>query len=152
MASVLRQALAAIKTAIEGIDGSGDYNNSFANAEIMYGWQLTSPGHSEIGVCIDCDGVASTTGPNLCQWTRASDVAIGVWQPTARQEALLNAADLMDDIMMAIESDRTLGLYSVGARDVSVEGEAFRGDDVGFKGHAYALIRVRFTYAVSTGG
>ena len=111
MAAELRDVLAAIKTAIETVNGSGVYTHNLSDGDrVVYGAEVDPARVPRVNI-FDV-AWSATHGARLGYYERVSNVSIIGYVGAADDSngaRLLAAADLLNDICRALESDRTLG-------------------------------------------
>lgn len=127
MASELRDVLAAIKTALETVNGSGVYTHNLSDGDrVVYGAEVDPTRVPRVNI-FDV-AWSATHGARLGFYERVSNVSIIGYVGAADDSngaRLLAAADLLNDVCRALESDRSLGGE---ARDVIINSaRAFDG-------------------------
>jgi len=130
--SITTAILSALKTAMQGVNGAGSYTYDLsATDQVNIGAQWPPPIVPYAYIRLVRVSTADTAP--LGHYGRTVECQVfGFVHATAdtAQARTTAAADLMDDLMLAIESDRKLGIGVV--RDVHVEATAFDGGDENF--------------------
>lgn len=154
MASKTRSVLAAVRTALATINGASGYvHNLSATGRVRGGRPTASDGTSPPCAWVALGRLTSSHGPQLGRYQRNLVIDLEARAPstadtTEEREAI--AADLLDDLATAIETDRTLGGLVL---DVIVEGATLDGEECGIPGIAVALVQVSvYWYADSAAG
>lgn len=152
MASRLRSILGAVKTAISAVNGAGGYVYDLsATGIVQIGEPTMSDGPQPPRVWIWLTDIAGEHGPELGGYRRSASIAVSGVVPstsTTREEHLLAAADLLDDLSVALQADRTLGGYVL---DVLVSGAPLSGAELGIPGAPAAILAVE-VYYLEVGG
>lgn len=139
MASRTRSIIAAVKAKLAGINGAaGGYVHDLSQTGRV---KVGRPGKS---VTVPCAWVAIGTlesehGPRLGRYKRTLLVDIEARTPTSvdsAEERGLAAADLLDDIITALEADRRMGGLVL---DLKVSGMSVNGDEIQIPGMAVAF-------------
>lgn len=143
----------ALLAALAGVDGSGSYTHDLSGAGRVARVRVAQPLISGAFVTCVFDDAPSRHDIVLGTYRRDLQFTIVGWGVTgadtdeARQEA---ACNMMDDVMRAVEADRSLGglVY-----DVLCHGRSFIGSDAE-SGAQYpvAVIKVEVHLRVGTGG
>lgn len=111
MASELQDILAAIKSALETPNGSGVYTHDLSDGDrVVYGAEVDPARVPRVNI-FDI-AWSSEHGARLGYFERTAEVAcIGYVGATSDSNGsrFLAAADLLNDMCRALESDRTLG-------------------------------------------
>ena len=161
MSSLGTQITAAIKTALEGIDGTGSYTHDLSDDGVVriasedteggYPSVTIEPAGMKSGRAAVPSGSVGRVALN--QWGRAYTRLIWarVDHGGTTQLALAAAEDLLDDICRAIEADPRLGLKSEGVIDSIVDGTAYAGGDEGVSEGASVFAEVTVYAALTTG-
>ena len=127
-----RTILNQIKTQIGNVNGSGSFSADLSGADQVVIGESFSP-HRVPGAYIYPNGITTTQAAGrtvLTRFDRTMTVQIEAWTAatsSAPGTALLDALDLQDDIMRALESDRSLG---GNVRDIEIEATSFDGHEL----------------------
>ena len=152
MASNLRAILGAVKTAIQAVNGTGGYVYDLsASGVVQIGQPTLADGPMPPRVWIWVEGVTGEHGPELGAYRRGVNINVAAEVPstsTTREEHLLAACDLLDDLSVALQADRTLDSTVL---DVLVNGAPLSGAELGIPGTASAALAVD-VYYFETGG
>lgn len=153
MASLTRSVLGAVKTAIQGIDGTGGYSHDFSGDDQVFVSWANSPQRMTDTVFIRLAAVSSEHGARLGYYKRVMSVEIWCWVRGSNTagDRVSEATDAADDIMTAIEADRELGLLSSGVREVIMSATTFDGQEIGIEGWGGAVIMLQVEASVRTG-
>lgn len=113
MSSQTRAVMGATKAALQGINGSGNYTYDLsATDRVRIGRPSLAEGLSPC-VWIAVGQLDSEHGPTLGRYRRTLTIDLEGRVPldsgNTTEERELEAIDLLDDISVALESDRTLG-------------------------------------------
>lgn len=111
MASTARTILERLKTQVSGVNGSAPYTFDLSEAgRVVVGQGLVPSRTPSVGIYpVSFTG---EHGPELGRYTRRMTVGLmGIVAGTTASpsERALRAFDLLDDVVVALESDRTLG-------------------------------------------
>lgn len=113
MASVTRGVIGAMKTALQGINGSGGYTCDLSGSDrVKIGRPLKAEGVAPPCAWLAVGQLVSDHGEQLGRYTRTLTVDLEARCPasdSSPEERELIALDLLDDICTALETDRTLG-------------------------------------------
>jgi hypothetical protein len=153
-ASVLRRVAGAIHAALSAITVAGGYHYSLNGTDqVVYGIAAAPALPGQATAFIALEQVATTTGPELTRWSRAASYRVEALVPSDETpgKQQLDAMDLLDDIVRAIEADRSLGLRAAGVRDILLDGTAFAGSLIQFGAYGIASIRIDVKLNVATG-
>ena len=152
MASVLRQQLAAVKTALHTIDGTGSFTYDLSGTDsVAYGIQLFPDIVPRVQIASLSE--TSTHGIPLGFYERTASISLFGYVGADSDEAgsrLLNATDLLNDMMLAIEADRTLGglvLDVIFTNTVAMDGLEM---DLPTLGLAEVVLQTRYTTKTGT--
>ena len=127
-----RTILNQIKTQIGNVNGSGSYTADLSGSDQVCIGESFSP-HRLPGVYIYPNGITTTQAAGrtvLTRFDRTMTVQIEAWTAatsSAPGTALLDALDLQDDIMRALESDRSLG---GNVRDIEIAANSYDGHEL----------------------
>ncbi len=148
MPSKERQILEQLRTQIRNVNGSGSFTNDLSGADnVVFGDRFTP----EVLPCcylnlLDVNTAQAAGTTALRRYDRTMQVQIEAWTPvttSAAGQALLEGCDLMDDVMRAIEADRS---FSNLVRDVEIRASAFDGQAHERPGLALAILIATITY------
>ena len=155
--ALARQIMEGLKSQIATtIDGTGSYVYDVTGSDQVVISKTFQPERIP-GVYIFFDGVPSrqTAGSTvLSKYDRTVRVQIEGWCPTdssAPGEAALDALDFAEDIRRAVESDRAIGLYASGVRDVNVDIRLLTGQGLDVPGLALCVLSVDIAYSETAG-
>jgi hypothetical protein len=154
-ASAHRQVMTALETLCAAINGTGVYHFDFSGSDqVKIGLASTARRMNKPTIYIGIRASSSVTGPELTRWTRTPTFVIEALVPSSADpgEQVLDGLDAMDDIMRAIEADRSLGLQALGVRDVLVGATAFSGQSINVGNYGIASLDVQCTISRTTGG
>ena len=149
-----RTILTQIKTQIGNVNGAGSYTADLSGDDRVVIGESFSPGRIPCAY-IYPDGIttAQTGGRTvLTRYDRTMSVQIEAWTAatsSAPGTALLDALDLQDDIMRALESDRSLG---GNVRDLEISASAFDGFELDRPGLGLAVLMCSISYTETAGG
>jgi len=150
MGSRERDILDRIKVDIEAIDGSGSYDFNFSTADAVQIGMATEPVTVPAAYIFPLKvSTTQTAGRTpLRRYDREMTIQIDVYVPATDStpgNALKAAFDGLDDIMLALENDRSLG--STGVHDIEVEASAFDGAEYNRPGLGVSvcLLTVRYS-------
>lgn len=113
MASTARQVLAAMQSALQGIDGSGSYNYDLSDSADRV--RLGSPTQTPARTCLYLAAAtleADVGEAPMGMWRRSLECSvIGFIGATTKSKGdrVLEAWDLCADVVRALETDLTLG-------------------------------------------
>jgi hypothetical protein len=151
VASKTRSILAAIKTALQAINGSGVYSYNLSSTDQV---QIGRPRPENTifpSAWINIGSLQGISGDALINMKRTLVVELeGRVSPSAQtaEERGLAATDLLDDLVTALESDQSLG----GLVDnLEVSGIALDGDEVGLGSYGVAYAQVAVTWEQQRG-
>ena len=141
-------------TDLSAINGSGGYDYDFSGADAVQIGMTVEP-HRVPAAYIFPLLLSTTQSPGktpLRRYDRELKVQIDVYVPTTGAEtgnASKAALDAQDDIMLALEQDRSLG--STGVHDIEIEASAYDGAELDRPGLGVATLLLTITYS-ETGG
>ena len=144
-----RTILNRIKTQISNVNGSGSYTADLSGSDQVVIGESFAP-HRLPGCYIYPDGIttAQTAGRTvLSRYDRTMSVQIEAW--TAATSSAPGTALLQDDIMRALESDRSLG---GNVRDLEISASAFDGGELDRTGLGLAVLVCSPSYTETAGG
>ena len=153
-ASVHRQVANAIKTALAAMTVAGGYHYDYnATDQVKIGMAAGANLLDVPTIYIALEDTVSTTGPELNRWARAASFRIEALIPSDESPGSqqLDAMDALDDIMRAIEADRSLGLRAAGVRDVLLNGSAFSGSLIQFARYGVVSVQCQVKMSFTTG-
>ena len=143
-----RTILNQIKTQIATVNGSGSYTADLSGSDQVVIGETFAP-HRLPGCYIYPNGITTTQAAGrtvLPRYDRNMSVQIEAWTAatsSAPGTALLDALDLQDDIMRALESDRSLG---GNVRDLEISASAFDGHELDRPGLGLAVLICSIDY------
>ena len=153
MSSQIRSVVGAVKTALAGINATGAYTYDLSATDRVRIGTPDLTGSLYPCAWIGAPELRSEHGPQLGRYRRS--LTIPIWGMAATtssstEERGLVGADLLDDLAVALETDRTLGGRVL---DIIVQGATFDGDEVGVPGVALAVVSVEvYWHANSAAG
>ena len=150
MASNLKGVIAQVKTQIASANGSGVYTYDLsADGSVVRGAVLDPPVSSP---CVGIFHETTTTEPGarLGYFERTTSIGVHGWvsHDGTEGDAEDAAADLFNDILRGVESDRTL---AGKARDVKADGTFFGGGMIGFDGWGIVALDLTVNWSQETG-
>lgn len=154
MASTLSGLISTLKADLARPDGSGSYVHDLSGADQVKVGEYGRPWRTGVPVaCLWLDDLASEFGAPLGQYARRARFRWRAWAPLTTDDLEVGettAADLLADLLLAIEVDRKKG---IGATLMLGGGAAFVGPIEG-SGARYAQVagQIELTYRVTTGG
>jgi len=155
--STARSIIENIKSQIAtNVNGAGSYTYDLTGTDQVVIGESFQP-HRVPGAYVFFGGgsTAQTAGTTvLTRYDRTMLCQVEGWVPSdsaAPGEAALDALDLCDDIMRAIETDRTLGLLSSGVRDVEIAYNAVDGQELDRPGLGLCILQVTVRYVEKAG-
>tara|TARA_R110002073_G_scaffold24725_1_gene83084 strand:- start:195 stop:656 length:462 start_codon:yes stop_codon:yes gene_type:complete len=149
-----RAILTRIKTQIGNVNGSGVYTADLSGSDRVVIGESFSPGRIPCAY-IYPNGVNTAQTPGrtvLSRYDRTMSVQIEAWTAatsSAPGTALLDALDLQDDIMRALESDRSLG---GNVRDLEISASSFDGHELDRPGLGFTVLLCSISYTETAGG
>ena len=148
-----RAIMLRVQDQIQNCNGSGSYTYDLSGSDQVCIGESFAPTRVP-GVYIFANGVttAQTAGRTvLTRYDREMKIQIEAWvgaTSAAPGIALLDAMDLQDDIMRALESDRSL---DGNARDVEIEATAYDGAEMDRPGMGMAVLILTVRYTETAG-
>ena len=148
-----RTILSAIQTQIQGVNGSGSYTFNLSGGDQVVLGESFQP-HRVPGCYVYFLGLstAQTPGtPALTRYDRTMTVQLEAWcaaESSAPGNAALEAVDLMDDIMRALESDRSLG---GNVRDIEISASSVDGQELDRPGLGLCIMQLLIRYTETAG-
>jgi hypothetical protein len=149
--SKIRGILTQLKTVLQGINGAGGYTYDLSGDDQVYiGEGLTPPRYPAAAVYLL--SVQGAHGAQLGRYTRTASIQIQAWvaaQSSDPGERAMCAADLLDDIMAAVEADRKL---NGNVKDlIFVQSGTLNGDEMGVPGCGIAIANLETYFTVNSG-
>lgn len=151
MASKARAILGAVRTALAAVNGTGVYvHNLTGSADCIKGGRPLDTDFHYPACWVAAGPLTSTHGPQLGRYRRelVIDLQARAAAPGTPDDRGLIAADLLNDITIALEQDRTLGGTVL---DIIVEGMSIDGDEAGIPGVAIAMAVVKVYWHANSG-
>lgn len=150
MASKLKTIMAQVVTQLKTANGSGVYTYDLSATGTVIRGAVLEPPQSSPSVGVFMVPMDSAPGVRLGFSERTQRVAIHGWIASDGTEgdAEDTAADLLNDILRALEADRTLDSK---VRDITLTGSAFSGTTYGWDGWAVVALDMEFNYSLKTG-
>ena len=153
MPSKERQILERVKTQIQNVNGSGSYSYELSSSDrVVFGDRFAPEALPCAYVnLIDINTAQDPGRTVLTRYDRTMQIQIEAWTAVTSSTAgqsILEGCDLMDDIMRALEDDRTLNNL---ARDVEIRASAFDGQAHERPGLALASIVCSIFYTERAG-
>ena len=142
-----------VKTQLANVNGSGSYTHDLSGADQIVIGEAFSP-HRLPGAYVYVNGVKTTQTAGrtaLRRFDRQMDIQIEAWCAATNASpgtTILDALDLQDDIMRAIEADRSLGN---NVRDVEVEATAYDGQELDRPSLGLAVLTLKVFYTETAG-
>ena len=151
MASKARAILAAVKAALIAVNGAGVYvHNLTGSADCIKGGRPIGTDFHLPACWVAAGPLVSSHGMQLGRYRRdlVIDLQAQAAAPGTAEDRGLIAADLLNDITIAVEQDRTLGGLVL---DLIVDGMSVDGDEAGMPGVAIALAQVKVYWHANSG-
>lgn len=151
MPSTLRTVLTKVETTLLTINGTGSFSHDLTvDDAIQWGW--TWPPPADVVVYIETVDGDSRHGPPLGRYDRDPVIQLEAFVATTdgeRKTRMLEAADLLSDIMRAFEASRSMGgdISDLILRNWEVSDSTVRDVD----GYGYVRVEVHPTYTIDTG-
>lgn len=147
-----RAILSQIKTQIENVNGSGSYTHDLSGSDAVMIGEAFAP-YRLPAAYIYPNGVTTIQGPGtvLTRYDRTMSVSVEAWCQATNASAgttILDALDLQDDIMRAIESDRSL---DGNVRDVEINAASYDGGEFDRPSLGLAVLQVTIKYTETAG-
>ena len=148
-----RTILNQIKTQIGNVNGSGSYSADLSGSDQVCIGESFAP-HRLPGCYIYPNGINTSQAAGrtvLTRYDRTMSVQIEAWTAatsSAPGTALLDALDLQDDIMRALEADRSLG---GNVRDIEISASAFDGHELDRPGLGLCVLVCSISYTEVSG-
>ena len=151
-----RDILNQIKTQIANVGSlpAGTYTHDLRGEDQVVIGESFSPGRIPCAY-IYPNGVTTTQAAGttvLTRYDRNMSVQVEAWcaaTSSAPGTALLDALDLQDDIMRALEADRSLGGY---VRDIEISASSFDGHELDRPSLGLAVLVLSIDYTETAGG
>ncbi len=151
--STERTILAAIQTQIQNVNGSGSYTFNLSGTDQVVLGESFQP-HRVPGCYVYFLNVTTAQTPGttrLTAYDRTMNVQVEGWcaaENSTPGNAALEAVDLMDDIMRALEADRSLG---GSARDIEISASSLDGQELDRPGLGMCILSVVVRYTERAG-
>jgi hypothetical protein len=148
-----RTILAAIRTQIQNVNGSGSYTFDLSGADQVVLGESFQP-HRVPGCYVYFLNVstAQTAGTTvLTRYDRTMTCQIEGWvaaENSTPGNAALEAVDLMDDIMRALEADRSL---DNNVRDIEISASSLDGQELDRPGLGLCILQLIVRYTETAG-
>ena len=148
-----RTILNQIKTQIANVNGSGSYTADLSGTDQVVIGESFAP-HRLPGCYIYPNGVTTTQAAGRTVLTRDDRTMSGQVEAgtpataSAPGTALLDAMDLQDDIMRALEADRSLG---GNVRDIEIAASSFDGHELDRPSLGLAVLVLTIEYTETAG-
>ena len=150
MASTIRAILSQVKTTLATINGAGSYTYDLSAAgRVTLGLNVEPP--MAPYVCIGDPSVdTSVDGMPLGYYERRGTIPILGWIDGDGSEGseMLSACDLLEDLMLALEADRSL---NGNVRDLQVSAQTIDGSELQIEGWGLVVASLEVVYAKETG-
>ena len=149
-----RTILNQIKTQIGNVNGSGSFTSDLPGSDQVVIGESFAPGRIPCAY-IYPNGVTTTQAAGttvLTRYDRTMSVQVEAWcaaTSSAPGTALLDALDLQDDIMRALEADRSLG---GNVRDIEISASSFDGHELDRPSLGLAVLVLSIDYTETAGG
>jgi len=151
--STERSILAAVKAQLANVNGAGSYTFDISGTDAVVQGESFAP-HRVPGAYVFFLGLstAQTGGKTvLTRYDRTMRIQIEGWcaaKSAAPANAALEAIDLMDDIMRALEADRSLG---GNVRDIEISASALDGQELDRPGLGLCVLQLTATFTEVAG-
>ena len=151
--STERTILTAIQTQIQNVNGSGSYTFNLSGADQVVLGESFQP-HRVPGCYVYFLNVstAQTGGSTrLNAYDRTMTCQVEAWvaaENSTPGNAALEAVDLMDDIMRALEADRSL---DGNARDIEISASSLDGQELDRPGLGLCILQLVVRYTETAG-
>ena len=142
MPSKERQILERVKTQIQNVNGSGSYSYDLSSSDRVVFGDRFAPESLPCGYInlIDITTAQDAGRTVLTRYDRTMQIQIEAWTAVTSSTAgqsILEGCDLMDDIMRALEADRSLNSL---VRDIEIVASSFDGQAHERPGLALAIL------------
>lgn len=149
--SKIRAILGQLKTVLQGINGAGGHTYDLSgDDQVVIGEGTTPPRYPAAAVYLL--SVRGQHGAQLGRYTRIATLQIQAWTSATSSdpgERAMAAADLLDDIMAAVEADRKL---NGNVKDlIFIDSGTLHGDEVGIPGCGIAIANLETYFTVNSG-
>jgi len=150
MASNLKTILAQVQTQIKTVNGSGVYTYDLSPAGRVVRGVVIDPPVDSPAVGIFHERTSTEPGARLGYFERTTVVGIHGWIASDGSEGDAEdaAADLFNDILRALEADRSL---SSNVRDIAADGVFFGGGTFSLDGWGIVAIDLTINWSQQTG-
>ena len=150
MASSLKSIIAQVGTQLANINGAGVYTYDVSATGAVVRGAMVQPPISPPCVAYWHMVTTSKPGPVLTKFTRTTTIGIHGWTAHDGTEGDGSdaASDLFNDILRAIEADRTL---SNQVHDVKIGGTFFGGAEFDADRGGMVVAELELTYPIVTG-
>lgn len=150
--SNIRAVLEGLKTRLETINATSPYTYDLSGADRVFIGELIRPPQAPAVAVYPMD-LISSHGEQLGRYRRQMTVQIQGWvrAETAKpMDRVLNAIDLLDDVVVCIETDRRLGGL---IRDL-IFGElrVLNGDEHGINGYGVFVTNLQVNWNANSAG
>ena len=148
-----RTILNQVKTQIQNVNGAGSYVNDVSGSDAVVIGATFAP-HRVPGVYLYPNGVSSSQSGGstvLTRYDRTMSVQVECWRGATNSQpgtALLDALDFQDDVMRALEADRSLGN---NVRDIEIAGASYDGAELDRPGLGLAVLLLTIKYTETAG-
>ena len=148
-----RTIVTQVKTQLANVNGAGGYANDLSGSDQIVIGESFSP-HRLPGAYVYVNTVKTTQTAGrtvLTRYDRQMDLQIEAWCASTSSAAgttILDALDLQNDIMKALETDRSLG---GNVRDVQIEASAYDGQELDRPSLGLAVLTVSVFYTETAG-
>lgn len=142
-----------VKTQIANVNGSGSYTHDLSGSDQVVIGEAFSP-HRLPGAYVYVNGIKTQQTARrtvLTRYDRQMEIQIEAWCAATNSSAgttILDALDLTDDIMRALETDRTL---SNNVRDIEIEASAYDGQELDRPSLGLAVLTLTVLYTETAG-
>ena len=151
--STERTILAAIQTQIQNVNGAGSYTFNLSGTDQVVLGEAFQP-HRIPGCYVYFLNVTTAQTPGttrLNAYDRVMTVQAEAWcaaENSTPGNAALEAVDLMDDIMRALEADRSL---DGNVRDIEISASSLDGQELDRPGLGLAILSLVVRYTEAAG-
>ena len=151
MASHVRTIMGKVILAFQAINGAGSYSYDFSTTgRVQIGMPTEADGH-DIMMWLDIADISSEHGPELGGFKRTLTIDVMARAKTnSRSEAeqVLDASDLANEMVIAIEADRGLG---GNVNDLIYRTTPLSGSALGFPDRLVVLGEIVITWWANSG-
>ena len=153
MPSRERQILERVKTQIQNVNGSGSYSYDLSSSDRVVFGDRFAP---ELLPCAYINLIDITTAQDagrtvLTRYDRTMQIQIEAWTAVTSSTAgqsILEGCDLMDDIMRALEADRSL---DGNVRDIELSASSLDGQELDRPGLGLCILQLVVRYTETAG-